>query len=147
MLKAPSSKEIAAGPAYFRPTSKKRIFVITITSRAQRRSSSPPKIEGMKAVHVYQSKYSPRSLGKISEERRRNPRGERAAVFLTFDFQGGEDVKPDKNGILNYEMWSQGEYGPHVGHRTERKPLRRSVGHLPLPTGSAQMTSPSPSRA
>ena len=41
------------------------------------------------------------------------PRGERAAVFLTFDFQGGEDVKPDKNGILNYEMWSQGEYGPH----------------------------------
>jgi hypothetical protein len=34
-------------------------------------------------------------------------------VFLTFDFQGGEDVKPDKNGILNYEMWSQGEYGPH----------------------------------
>ena len=40
-------------------------------------------------------------------------RGERAAVFLTFDFQGGEDVKPDKNGILNYEMWSQGEYGPH----------------------------------
>jgi len=25
------------------------------------------------------------------------PRGERAAVFLTFDFQGGEDVKPDKN--------------------------------------------------
>ena len=33
------------------------------------------------------------------------PRGERAAVFLTFDFQGGEDVKPDKNGILNYEMW------------------------------------------
>lgn len=41
------------------------------------------------------------------------PKGERAAVFLTFDFQGGEDVKPDKNGILNYEMWSQGEYGPH----------------------------------
>jgi peptidoglycan/xylan/chitin deacetylase (PgdA/CDA1 family) len=41
------------------------------------------------------------------------PRNERAAVFLTFDFQGGEDVKPDKNGILNYESWSQGEYGPH----------------------------------
>src|SRR5260370_20139523 len=39
--------------------------------------------------------------------------GEGAVVFLTFDFQGGEDVKPDKNGILNYEMWSQGEYGPH----------------------------------
>ena len=58
----------------------------------------------MKAVHVYQSKYSPRSLGKISEESRRNPRGERAAVLRTFDFQSGEDVKPDKNGILNYEM-------------------------------------------
>jgi peptidoglycan/xylan/chitin deacetylase (PgdA/CDA1 family) len=41
------------------------------------------------------------------------PKGERACVFLTFDFQGGEDVKPDKNGVLNYEMWSQGEYGPH----------------------------------
>ena len=41
------------------------------------------------------------------------PNGERAAVFLSFDFQGGEDVKPDKNGILNYESWSQGEYGPH----------------------------------
>jgi peptidoglycan/xylan/chitin deacetylase (PgdA/CDA1 family) len=41
------------------------------------------------------------------------PRGERAAVFLTFDFQGGEHVKPDKDGYLNYEKWSQGEYGPH----------------------------------
>jgi len=30
------------------------------------------RIEGLKAVHVYQSKYSPRSLGKISEESRRN---------------------------------------------------------------------------
>jgi taurine dioxygenase len=30
------------------------------------------KIEGLRAVHVYQSKYSPRSLGKISEESRRN---------------------------------------------------------------------------
>ena len=34
-------------------------------------------------------------------------------MFFTFDFQGGEDVKPDKNGVLNYEVWSQGEYGPH----------------------------------
>ena len=41
------------------------------------------------------------------------PKKERAAVFFTFDFQGGEDVKPDKNGVLNYESWSQGEYGPH----------------------------------
>ena len=30
------------------------------------------RIEGLKAVHVYQSKYSPRSLGTISEESRRN---------------------------------------------------------------------------
>jgi taurine dioxygenase len=30
------------------------------------------KIEGLKAVHVYQSKYSPRLLGKISEESRHN---------------------------------------------------------------------------
>jgi len=30
------------------------------------------KIEELRAVHVYQSKYSPRSLGKISEESRRN---------------------------------------------------------------------------
>jgi taurine dioxygenase len=30
------------------------------------------KIDVLKAVHVYQSKYSPRSLGKISEESRRN---------------------------------------------------------------------------
>jgi hypothetical protein len=97
LLKAPSSKEIAAGPAYFRPISKKRIFVITITSRAQRRSSSPQKIEGTKAVHVYQSKYSPRSLGKISEESRRNPRGARAAVFLTFDFQRGREVGQERH--------------------------------------------------
>ena len=41
------------------------------------------------------------------------PGDKRVAVFFTFDFQGGEDVKPDKNGILNYESWSQGEYGPH----------------------------------
>ena len=30
------------------------------------------KIDGLKAVHVYQSKYSPRTLGKINEESRRN---------------------------------------------------------------------------
>ncbi len=41
------------------------------------------------------------------------PNGERAAVMFTFDFQGGEDVHPDKDGVLNYETWSQGEYGPH----------------------------------
>jgi hypothetical protein len=31
-------------------------------------------------------------------------------------------------------------------HRTERKLLRWSVGHLRLPTNPAQMTSPGPSR-
>jgi alpha-ketoglutarate-dependent taurine dioxygenase len=30
------------------------------------------KIDGLKAVHVYQSKYSPRSLGSITQESRRN---------------------------------------------------------------------------
>src|SRR5215470_10372885 len=39
----------------------------------------------------------------------------RMAVVLTFDFQGGEDVKPDKNGKINHEEWTQGEYGPQTG--------------------------------
>lgn len=43
------------------------------------------------------------------------PEGARIAVALTFDFQGGEDVKPNKDGILNYEEWTQGEYGPNTG--------------------------------
>src|SRR5260370_28215795 len=53
------------------------------------------KIDGLKAVHVYQSKYSPRSLGTINEESRRNlpppgihplvrthPENRRNALFL-----------------------------------------------------------------
>ena len=53
------------------------------------------KIDGLKAVHVYQSKYSPRSLGKITEESRRqlpppgihplvctHPENGRKALFL-----------------------------------------------------------------
>jgi taurine dioxygenase len=53
------------------------------------------KIDGLKAVHVYQSKYSPRSLGKISDDSRRklpppgihplvrtNPDNGRKALFL-----------------------------------------------------------------
>ena len=55
------------------------------------------------------------------------PHGERAAVLLTFDFQGGEDVKPDKNGILNYEMWSQGEYGPHHAIYRLLRILRKKI--------------------
>ena len=43
------------------------------------------------------------------------PDGYRMAVVLTFDFQGGEDVKPDKNGKINHEEWTQGEYGPQTG--------------------------------
>ena len=42
------------------------------------------------------------------------PRGERLAVALTFDFQGGEDVKPDADGTINHEEWTQGEYGPNT---------------------------------
>ena len=37
------------------------------------------------------------------------------AVALTFDFQGGEDVRPDRNGRMNHEAWSQAEYGPKTG--------------------------------
>ncbi len=43
------------------------------------------------------------------------PDGYRMAVVLTFDFQGGEDVKPDRNGKINHEEWTQGEYGPQTG--------------------------------
>jgi peptidoglycan/xylan/chitin deacetylase (PgdA/CDA1 family) len=42
------------------------------------------------------------------------PGNEQAAVTLTFDFQGGEDVKPDKDGTINHEEWTQGEYGPNT---------------------------------
>lgn len=43
------------------------------------------------------------------------PDGKRIAVGLTFDFQGGEDVKPGPDGILNFEEYSVGEYGPNTG--------------------------------
>ncbi len=43
------------------------------------------------------------------------PGDARIAVFLSFDFQGGEDVKPDKNGRINHEEYTQGEYGPNTG--------------------------------
>ena len=43
------------------------------------------------------------------------PDGRPMAVTLTFDFQGGEDVKPDKNGKMNHEEWTQAEYGPRTG--------------------------------
>ena len=43
------------------------------------------------------------------------PDGRRMAIMLTFDFQGGEDVKPDRSGKLNHEEWTQAEYGPRTG--------------------------------
>jgi peptidoglycan-N-acetylglucosamine deacetylase len=43
------------------------------------------------------------------------PDGQRIAVMLSFDFQGGEDVRPDRNGRINHEEWTQAEYGPQTG--------------------------------
>lgn len=43
------------------------------------------------------------------------PTGSRIAVLLTFDFQGGEDVKPLPDGKMNHEEWTQAEYGPRTG--------------------------------
>ncbi|HXG51743.1 MAG TPA: polysaccharide deacetylase family protein [candidate division Zixibacteria bacterium] len=43
------------------------------------------------------------------------PGGARVAVFLTFDFQGGEDVRPDRDGKINHEEYTQAEYGPKTG--------------------------------
>lgn len=43
------------------------------------------------------------------------PEGRRMAVMLSFDLQGGEDVRPDRNGTTNHEEWTQAEYGPQTG--------------------------------
>lgn len=43
------------------------------------------------------------------------PGGHRMAVMLTFDFQGGEDVRPGRDGKMNHEEWTQAEYGPRTG--------------------------------
>jgi peptidoglycan/xylan/chitin deacetylase (PgdA/CDA1 family) len=42
------------------------------------------------------------------------PNGKRVAVTLTFDFQGGEDVRPLASGLVDNEEWTQCEYGPHT---------------------------------
>jgi len=42
------------------------------------------------------------------------PDGNRIAVTLTFDFQGGEDVRPLVNGTMNHEKYTQAEYGPNT---------------------------------
>jgi peptidoglycan/xylan/chitin deacetylase (PgdA/CDA1 family) len=49
------------------------------------------------------------------KDKLRWPEGRRMAVMLTFDFQGGEDVRPDRNGHINHEEWTQAEYGPRTG--------------------------------
>lgn len=43
------------------------------------------------------------------------PEGNRMAVAVTFDFQGGEPVRPLPSGRLNYEDHAEGEYGPRTG--------------------------------
>jgi peptidoglycan/xylan/chitin deacetylase (PgdA/CDA1 family) len=42
------------------------------------------------------------------------PNNSRVAVTLTFDFQGGEDVRPLEDGTLDHEEYTQCEYGPHT---------------------------------
>ncbi len=42
------------------------------------------------------------------------PNKNRIAVTLTFDFQGGEDVKPLPDGKINHEEYTQAEYGPNT---------------------------------
>ena len=43
------------------------------------------------------------------------PDRRRIAVTLTFDFQGGEDVRPLADGKVDHEEYTQAEYGPHTG--------------------------------
>ena len=43
------------------------------------------------------------------------PDGRRIAVTLTFDFQGGEDVRPLASGVMDHEKYTQAEYGPNTG--------------------------------
>lgn len=42
------------------------------------------------------------------------PDNNRVAVTLTFDFQGGEDVRPQSDGKINHEKYTQAEYGPNT---------------------------------
>jgi peptidoglycan/xylan/chitin deacetylase (PgdA/CDA1 family) len=43
------------------------------------------------------------------------PGDARVAVLLSFDFQGGEDVRPSPGGKINHEEYTQAEYGPNTG--------------------------------
>jgi peptidoglycan/xylan/chitin deacetylase (PgdA/CDA1 family) len=42
------------------------------------------------------------------------PDNRRMAVMLTFDFQGGEDVRPGPSGKIDHEKYTQAEYGPNT---------------------------------
>jgi peptidoglycan/xylan/chitin deacetylase (PgdA/CDA1 family) len=42
------------------------------------------------------------------------PDDKRIAVTLTFDFQGGEDIRPLANGKIDHEQYTQAEYGPNT---------------------------------
>jgi peptidoglycan/xylan/chitin deacetylase (PgdA/CDA1 family) len=42
------------------------------------------------------------------------PNDARVAVTLTFDFQGGEDVRPLPDGTKDHEEYTQCEYGPNT---------------------------------
>jgi peptidoglycan/xylan/chitin deacetylase (PgdA/CDA1 family) len=42
------------------------------------------------------------------------PDTKKVAVTLTFDFQGGEDVRPLPNGKMDNEKYTQCEYGPNT---------------------------------
>jgi peptidoglycan/xylan/chitin deacetylase (PgdA/CDA1 family) len=43
------------------------------------------------------------------------PDKKRMAVMLTYDFQGGEDVRPMADGKIDNEKYTQAEYGPNTG--------------------------------
>jgi peptidoglycan/xylan/chitin deacetylase (PgdA/CDA1 family) len=43
------------------------------------------------------------------------PNRNRVAVAITFDFQGGEPVRPLASGKMNNEDYAEGEYGPKTG--------------------------------
>ncbi len=49
------------------------------------------------------------------EDRIRWPEDRRMAVMLTFDFQGGEDIRPGADGKIDHEKYTQAEYGPNAG--------------------------------
>lgn len=49
------------------------------------------------------------------EDRISWPEDRRMAVMLTFDFQGGEDIRPGSDGRIDHEKYTQAEYGPNAG--------------------------------